>query len=200
MQRFPLYTTTHLLLLLNTRSNIWFFFLTTSIAVSELHHVHFKTHPEEGFLPNTRIFKLPPFVTCSGHPSRCWPRSPLLNFRDQEKHSRYRITRKASSLARQSKLPLYRPLHFPPSEESFVPKLNVCSTWMFGNATVSIVHNNTPGPNTCLSSFLTSSTVVPGRHHVRTWTQSPEFTRLGPKKAFHQTHDMNDIIKKNRQY
>jgi hypothetical protein len=37
--------------------------------------------------PNTRVTTLPLFVTCSGHPSWCWPCSPMLNLRDQERHS-----------------------------------------------------------------------------------------------------------------
>jgi hypothetical protein len=47
----------------------------------------YKTHPEEGFPLNTRIPPLPPVVTCSSHPSKYWPRSLLLNLRDQERHS-----------------------------------------------------------------------------------------------------------------
>jgi hypothetical protein len=35
---------------------------------------------------NTRVTTLPPFVTCSGHPPRCWPFSQMLNLRDQERH------------------------------------------------------------------------------------------------------------------
>jgi hypothetical protein len=46
-----------------------------------------KTRPVEGFPPNTRITTLPPFLTCSGHPSRRWPRLLQLNLCDQERHS-----------------------------------------------------------------------------------------------------------------
>jgi hypothetical protein len=52
--------------------------------------------------------------------------------------------KKASSLARQYKFPLILSATLPPSQGSFVPKLDASSLWMFGNATASIVHNDTP--------------------------------------------------------
>jgi hypothetical protein len=56
----------------------------------------------------------------------------------------YNITRKASSLARQYKFPLIPSTALPPSQWSYVPKLNVSSLWIFANATVSIINNDTP--------------------------------------------------------
>jgi hypothetical protein len=50
--------------------------------------------------PNTRVTTLPPFVTCSGHPSKYWPRSLQLNWDTLPHHQ------KACSLARQYKFPL----------------------------------------------------------------------------------------------
>jgi hypothetical protein len=83
-------------------------------------------------------------VMCSGHPSKYWPRSLQLNLHDLERHS----------TASPGKLAHWRgsisSLHFSLSQGSFVPKLDLSSLWMFGNATVSIVHNDTP--------------VAPGRH------------------------------------
>jgi hypothetical protein len=62
--------------------------------------------------------------------------------RDQE--TLYRITRKASSLARQYKFPLMLSATLPPSQGSFAPKLDVSSLWMFGicSATASAVHDD----------------------------------------------------------
>jgi hypothetical protein len=59
-------------------------------------------------------------VTRYRHPSRCWPRSPMLNLRDQKRYST--ASRKASSLARQYKFPLILSATLPPSQGSFDPK------------------------------------------------------------------------------
>jgi hypothetical protein len=66
------------------------------------------------------------FVTCSGHPSRCWPCSILLNLFDQDRHCC--ITRKDSPLARQYKFPLYSPLKYFDLNNQFL-----LINWIFSN-------------------------------------------------------------------
>jgi hypothetical protein len=60
-----------------------------------------KLNPKKASCQTPESLRCHHFVTCSGDPSRCWPRSPL---RDQERP--YRIARKVNSLARQYKFPL----------------------------------------------------------------------------------------------
>jgi hypothetical protein len=50
--------------------------------------------------PHTRVATLPPYLMCSGHTSKCWQCSLLLNVCIKRLRL-YHITRKASSLARQ---------------------------------------------------------------------------------------------------
>jgi hypothetical protein len=95
------------------------------------------------------------FVTCCGHPSRCWPRSPFLNFRDQE--TLHGITRKGSSLVRQYKYSLYCPLHFPffweASSRNLSWVLFECLTQRHQPFITTTCRSRTqPGPNTSLSS------------------------------------------------
>jgi hypothetical protein len=45
------------------------------------------TLPETGLHQTPKSLRCHHLVTCSGHPSECWPRSQLLNLRDQERHS-----------------------------------------------------------------------------------------------------------------
>jgi hypothetical protein len=65
----------------------------------ELHRGAFWNRPPL----NTRVTTLPPFVTYSGHPSKWWSLSPMLNLSDQEIRSTTSPERK---VARQYKFPL----------------------------------------------------------------------------------------------
>ena len=88
-----------------------------------------------------------------GHPSKGWSCSLWLNMHDHE--GDYRITRKASSLARQYKFLIYWSLHFPLLREASSRSL----TWVLSECLVPL--------------HLTTSTVVPGQTPSVPGTQGP---------------------------
>jgi hypothetical protein len=77
--------------------------MTTTTVVPGRYHVHTRMNPHPNMatkaqsstetLPETGLHQTPEslrchhFVPCSGHTSRHWPRSLLLNLRDQKRHS-----------------------------------------------------------------------------------------------------------------
>jgi hypothetical protein len=77
-------------------------------------------------------------VTCTGHPSRCWSLSPMLNMHDQERHSTASPEELALQRARISSL--YTVRHISP----FSGKLSVSSLQMLDIflATASAIHED----------------------------------------------------------
>jgi hypothetical protein len=121
-------------------------------------------------------------VTCNSHPSNYWPRSLQLNLHDQERHS----TASPEKLAplRGSISSLYTVHYTSPffreaSSRSLTRILSGCLAmqWFPSYTTIHLLLLDNTRPNTCLSSFLTTSIVVSGLYHVQ----------LTPKKDSYQT-------------
>jgi hypothetical protein len=97
-------------------------------------------------------------VTCSGYPLKCWPCSLLLNLHDQERHDLYHIIRKLAiwkgSIS--SLYVLYCPPHFYLLREASPWSL----TWVLSGCLAPAQQQHPP--------FMMTTTVVPGRNHIRT--------------------------------
>jgi hypothetical protein len=114
-------------------------------------------------------------VTCSGHPSRCWPRSVLLGLRvrDQERHATASPGKLALWQGIISSL-LYCPPNFPLHREASPQSL----TWVLSRCLAPAQQQHSP--------FMTTTTIVPGRYHVRTRMNPhpyPELHKLYLKQA-----------------
>jgi hypothetical protein len=133
-------------------------------------------------LSATSITHIHTCVTCSGHPSKCWPRSLQLNSRDQDKHNAASPEKLALWKGSISSL-LYCPPHFPHLREASPRSL----TWVLSGCLAPAQQRHPP--------FMTTTTVVSGRNHVRTWVnphlilakKAQSSTEALPETGLHQT-------------
>jgi hypothetical protein len=121
-------------------------------------------------------------IKWSGHASSCWPRSLQLNLRDQETHSTASPEKLALWQVSISSL-LYCSPHFPLLREASPRSL----TRVLSGCLTPAQQRYPP--------FMTTTTVVPGRNHVRTWmnphpiiaTKAQSSIAALPETGLHQT-------------
>jgi hypothetical protein len=114
------------------------------------------------------------FVTCSGHPSKCWPRSPMLNLRDQQRHSTASPEKLAYWQGSVSSL-----LYCPPQKYWISGVLNISCRGMY--ASYSVHHRHTCITKLCLSLSVSLS-LFGGR--TKEGVATPLSTSLDPPVQF----------------